>query len=111
MGKEEFHWFCDVMGGGFWAKLGFKISDGPQQSAQFLWPLTAPGTQQTGTNHSYSSIWIPTNTTVWARKSFIISVTSCRVDFGQNFSRSWKSVMATPQKSAQFLWPLTAPWT
>jgi hypothetical protein len=44
MGKEEFHWFCGVVWGWFWAKLGLKISNGPQQSAQFLLPLTAPGT-------------------------------------------------------------------
>jgi hypothetical protein len=44
MGKEEFHWPCGVMQGWFSAKLGLKISDGPQQSAKLLWPLTAQGT-------------------------------------------------------------------
>jgi hypothetical protein len=36
------------------------ITDGSKLSAnfQFLWPPTAPGTQQTGINHFYSSIWI-----------------------------------------------------
>jgi hypothetical protein len=35
-----------VVQGWFWANHGLKISNGngPQQSAQFLWPLTAPGT-------------------------------------------------------------------
>jgi hypothetical protein len=42
MCKEEFHWFCGDMQGWFWAKLGLKISDGPQQPALFLWQLTAP---------------------------------------------------------------------
>jgi hypothetical protein len=44
MGNGKFHWLCAVMQGWFWAKLGLKISDGPLQSAQFLWPLTAPWT-------------------------------------------------------------------
>jgi hypothetical protein len=43
-GEEEFHWLCGVMGVWFWAKLGLKTSDGPQQSAQLLSPLkTTPG--------------------------------------------------------------------
>jgi hypothetical protein len=45
MDKEEFHWICGVMRGWFSAKLGWKISDGPQQSAKLnMWPLSAPGT-------------------------------------------------------------------
>jgi hypothetical protein len=58
MDKEEFYWLCGVMQVWFSAKLGLKISDGSQQWAQFLWPPTAPATQQTGTNYFYSSIWI-----------------------------------------------------
>jgi hypothetical protein len=58
MGKGEFHLLCGVMQGWFWAKLGLKNHDGPQQSEQFLWPPPPPRTCQTGTNHSYSSIWI-----------------------------------------------------
>jgi hypothetical protein len=46
------------MPGWFSAKLGSKISDGSQLSSQFLGPPTATGTQQTGINHFYSSIWI-----------------------------------------------------
>jgi hypothetical protein len=43
--KEEFHWVCGVsMQGWFSAKLGSKIIDGSQLSAQFLWPSTATGT-------------------------------------------------------------------
>jgi hypothetical protein len=56
--KEEFQWVCGVVQGWFSAKLGSKIGDGSQLSAQFLWPPTAPGTSQTGINHFYSSIWI-----------------------------------------------------
>jgi hypothetical protein len=44
MDKEEILWFCGVMRCWFSAKLGLKISDGPQQPAQFLWPMTATGT-------------------------------------------------------------------
>jgi hypothetical protein len=44
MDKEEFHWLCGVMRRCFSAKLGLKISDVLQQSAQFLLPLTIPGT-------------------------------------------------------------------
>jgi hypothetical protein len=44
MDLEEIHWIGGVMRGWFSAKLGLKINDGPQQSAKFLWPLTAPGT-------------------------------------------------------------------
>jgi hypothetical protein len=44
---------------GFQQNLGSKISDGSQLSEQFLGPpSTATGTQQTGTNHFYPSIWI-----------------------------------------------------
>jgi hypothetical protein len=46
------------MQGWFSAILGSKIIDGSQLSAQFLGPPTATGTQQTGINHFYSSIWI-----------------------------------------------------
>jgi hypothetical protein len=58
--KEGFHWVCGVMQGWFSAKLGSKIIDGSQLSAQFLGPPTVTGTQQTGINHFYSSIsiWI-----------------------------------------------------
>jgi hypothetical protein len=42
--KKEFHWLCAVMQGWFWANHGSKIRNGPQQSAQFLRPLTAPVT-------------------------------------------------------------------
>jgi hypothetical protein len=58
MGKEEFHWVFGVLRGWFSAKLGSKISDGSQLSAQFLGPPTATGTRQTGINHFHSSIWI-----------------------------------------------------
>jgi hypothetical protein len=58
MDKEEFHWLFAVIQGWFSAKLGSKISDGSQLSAQFPWSPTATGTQQTGINHFYSSIWI-----------------------------------------------------
>jgi uncharacterized membrane protein YsdA (DUF1294 family) len=44
MDKEEFLWLCGVLLGWFSSKLGLKINDGPQQPAQFLWPLTATGT-------------------------------------------------------------------
>jgi hypothetical protein len=58
MDKEEFHWVFGVLRGWFSAKLGSKIGDGSQLSAQFLWPPTATGTRQTGINHFHSSIWI-----------------------------------------------------
>jgi hypothetical protein len=58
MDKEEFHWVCGGMHGWFSAKLGSKIRDGSQLSAQFLWPPTATGTYQTGINLFYYSIWI-----------------------------------------------------
>jgi hypothetical protein len=53
----------------------------------------------------------PTNTIVWARKSFIGPLVSCRVDFQHNLA--WKSVMISdgPQQSAKLLWPLTAQGT
>jgi hypothetical protein len=38
MDKEEFHWLFGVVQGWFSAKLGSKISDGSQLSAQFPWP-------------------------------------------------------------------------
>jgi hypothetical protein len=44
MDKEEFHWVFGVVQGWFSAKLGSKISDGSQLTAQFLWPPTATGT-------------------------------------------------------------------
>jgi hypothetical protein len=45
MDKEEFHhWVFGVLRGWFSAKLGSKISDGSQLSAQFLGPPTATGT-------------------------------------------------------------------
>jgi hypothetical protein len=44
MDKEEFHWLFGVVQGWFSAKLGSKISDGSQLSAQFSWPPTATGT-------------------------------------------------------------------
>jgi hypothetical protein len=44
MDKEEFLWICGVMLGWFSAKLELNIIDVPQQPAQFLWPLKAPGT-------------------------------------------------------------------
>jgi hypothetical protein len=40
MDKEEFHWLFGVVQGWFPAKLGSKISDGSQLSAQFPWPPT-----------------------------------------------------------------------
>jgi hypothetical protein len=44
MDKEEFHWLFGVVQGWFSAKLGSKMSDGSQLSAQFPWPPTATGT-------------------------------------------------------------------
>jgi hypothetical protein len=44
MDKEEFHWVFGVLQGSFSAKLGSKISDGSQLSAQNLKPPTATGT-------------------------------------------------------------------
>jgi hypothetical protein len=44
MDKEEFHWLYGVVQGWFSAKLGSKISDGFQLSAQFPSPPTATGT-------------------------------------------------------------------
>jgi hypothetical protein len=44
MDKEEFHLLFGVVQGWFSAKLGSKISDGSQLSAQFLWPPTATET-------------------------------------------------------------------
>jgi hypothetical protein len=44
MNKEEFHWVFGVLRGWFSAKLGSKINDGSQLSAQFPWPPTATGT-------------------------------------------------------------------
>jgi hypothetical protein len=58
MDKEEFHWLFGVVQGWFSATIGSKISDGSQLSEQFPLPPTAMGTQQTGINHFYSSIWI-----------------------------------------------------
>jgi hypothetical protein len=37
MDKEEFHWVFGVVQGWFLAKLGSKISDRSQLSAQFSW--------------------------------------------------------------------------
>jgi hypothetical protein len=45
MDKEEFHWLFGVVQGWFSAKLGSKISDGSQLSAQFPYGhQTATGT-------------------------------------------------------------------
>jgi hypothetical protein len=44
MDKEEFHWVFGVLRGWFSAKLGSKISNGSQLSAQSLGPPTATGT-------------------------------------------------------------------
>jgi hypothetical protein len=44
MNKEEFHWVFGVLWGWFSAKLGSKISDGSQLSAQFSSPPTATQT-------------------------------------------------------------------
>jgi hypothetical protein len=44
MDKEEFHWVFGVIQSWFSAKLGSKISDGSQLSAQFLGPSTTTGT-------------------------------------------------------------------
>jgi hypothetical protein len=44
MDKEEFHWVFGILQGLFSAKLGSKINDGSQLSAQFRGPPTATGT-------------------------------------------------------------------
>jgi hypothetical protein len=91
MDKEEFHWLCGVMRRWFSAKLGLKISDVFQQSAQSLWPLTALGDL---TNRNQPLLFFhmdPINTILWTRKIFFGSVVSCGVDFQQNLG--WKSVM------------------
>jgi hypothetical protein len=41
MDKEEFHWVFGVMQGWFSAKLGSKISDQFQLSAQFSWAMNS----------------------------------------------------------------------
>jgi hypothetical protein len=44
MDKEEFHLLFGIVQGWFSAKLGLKISDGSQLSAQSPWSPTATGT-------------------------------------------------------------------
>jgi hypothetical protein len=85
MDKEEFHWVCGVMHGWFSAKLGSNIRDGSQLSAQFLWPPTATGTQQTGINHFSSSIWIQ-QTALYGQGRFSLGLW-CHA--GLVFSKTW----------------------
>jgi hypothetical protein len=58
MGKEEFLLVCGVMQGWFSAKLGSKISDGSQLSAQFSVGTNSHADSTNRINLFYSSIWI-----------------------------------------------------
>jgi hypothetical protein len=87
MDKEEFHWIFGVVRGWFSAKFGSKIHDGSQLSAQFPWPPTDTGTQQTGINHFYSSSWIQqtalygqgrVSLALWCRVGLVFSKTQVK---------------------------------
>jgi hypothetical protein len=87
MGKEEQHWICVFMHGWFSAKLGWKISDGPTPAVSKTCVAAVISRDITNRNQDQPLLLFhmdPTNTIVWARKSFIGSVVSCGVDFQQN---------------------------
>jgi hypothetical protein len=91
MDKEEFHCIFGVVQGWFSAKLGSKISDGSQLSAQFPF---ATNSHKNILNRNQPFLFFhmdPTNSIVWTRKSFIGSLVSCGVGFQQNLGQ--KSVM------------------
>jgi hypothetical protein len=101
MDKEEVHWVYGVMQGWFSAKLGSKIIDGSQLSAQFLGPPTATVTQQTGINHFYSSIWIQQTALCGQGRVYGVMQGWFSAKLGSKISDG-------SQLSAQFLGPPTA---
>jgi hypothetical protein len=62
-----------------------KISDGDPAEVSTISVATDSPMDITNKNQPLLFFHMdPTNVTVWARRSFIVSVTSCRVDFEQN---------------------------
>jgi hypothetical protein len=83
--------FCGVVQGWFSAKLGSKISDGSQLSAQFPCDHQQPQGHNKQETTTFILPYGSSKRIVWTRKSFIGSLVSCRVGFQQNLGQ--KSVV------------------